>query len=633
MKALIIEDNPSLARFLKGILAKQGWFCDLSFSFSKAEELINKNFYHLFILDILLPDKDGFEALKIISQKKALEDLKIALISGVINPSSALKKIPQYLKSHCSFFKKPINEKTFLKFLKETQDFWAEKSKISLKESFFEKEVLQKPLSFYLSSNKTFDSKQLIFLVYTAHLKKFSGEFKIITENKSSIHFYKGDIVQITSNKEKTFLGALLVEHGLSLEEDIVHLLRNKFNQRIGEKLVEKELLSPYMLDFILKQQIKIRLSEIMSYPSFRLELTESSAKIEEPDVHFNKTNLMEWLAESLQTELTNKFFENFYLDIKEHSIQKSKPIAQSLISQKKFLKNYNLLFHTIKEGETVGDIINSPQNKYQILPFLYLGLLTKSIYLKNNKKAGLDEQKAERLLDSILEKDSEDLFSIFDLPWKASIKEVEKQYKCLIVKIHPDIFPDNADQHLKAKAEKALAIIIKSYNILKNETKRKHYFLSKTEKNNNIINKYEEGLIQIKKEEYESAYETLDSIAHHKQAPQNTFLYALWARLKSTNDNLYDLREEGVKIKKTIDHCPINLKADFLYWHVKGLFCFKIKKQYEQAQKFFKKSLAFQPHFAPAKKELVLVKQIIKKNKLVATKPNFLNSLLKKSS
>ena len=119
MRALIIEDNPSLARFLKGILAKQGWSCDLSFSFSKAKELINKNFYHLFILDILLPDKDGFEALKIISQK-AQGDLKIALISGVVNPSSAIKKIPQYLKSYCSFFKKPIDEKHFLKFLKKS---------------------------------------------------------------------------------------------------------------------------------------------------------------------------------------------------------------------------------------------------------------------------------------------------------------------------------------------------------------------------------------------------------------------------------------------------------------------------------------------------------------------------------
>ena len=120
-------------------------------------------------------------------------------------------------------------------------------------------------MGFYLSQNKTFDSKDLIFSIFLAHLKKFSGEFKITTDNKTEtlIRFYNGHIIKLTSNSEISFFGALLVEHGLSLKEDIEALLENKqSNKLIGELLVEKELLSPHMLNFMLKEQVKIRLSE-----------------------------------------------------------------------------------------------------------------------------------------------------------------------------------------------------------------------------------------------------------------------------------------------------------------------------------------------------------------------------------
>lgn len=63
-KLLIVDDNPKNIQVVAGILGKQGY--DLSFSTSgkQALELIAENLYDLILLDIMMPDMDGYEVCK-----------------------------------------------------------------------------------------------------------------------------------------------------------------------------------------------------------------------------------------------------------------------------------------------------------------------------------------------------------------------------------------------------------------------------------------------------------------------------------------------------------------------------------------------------------------------------------------
>ena len=639
MKALILEDNPALSQSLQDILLQKGWQSHSSYSWNEASQWIGKNSFELLVLDILLPDKKGFEVLKILSQKKMSSLLKIVLISGFVDESFVLKNIPETLKANCVFFKKPIDEKAFLNFLQKIQRPKPDKKEMSLFESFFERVLPSKPLSFYLPQNKTFDSKELISSVFIAHLTKFTGDLKVTMDkkNESLIQFYNGYITKVISSSKKSFFGALLVEHGLSLQEDIETLLANKeSNKLVGERLVEKELLSPYMLNFILKEQVKIRLSEIMSHPSFKLDIIEKPFENSEaPDIDFidfNEIDFTEWLADSLQTELTTDFLQSFYLEIKPCLIQKSEPINKILIHQKQFLQDYKLLFKNLREGCGIKDMVTHSKNTEHTLRLLYFGLLTKSVYLKNETtKESKNLQKIELLLDSIIEKDSEDPFALLNLPWNASSEEAEKSYKQLIQKIHPDLFPTTTDKHLKKKSEKAFYKITKSYEILKSEEKRKEYIKGQKEENFvTVMNKYEEGLTKIKQEKYKMSLEILSPIANYKHAPSNVPLYILWAQIKSSSD-LDENREKAVNIKKAIDSCPISLRTSSLFWYVKGLFCAQTK-QYEKAKQLFQKSLTVQKDFLEAKKELILIKKKIKDSQ-TKNKKNVFNFFLKKSS
>ena len=501
----------------------------------------------------------------------------------------------------------------------------------------YEKGTAFQPLSFYFPENEVFNSKDLISLVFLAHLKKFTGdlEIKIDGGQVNLIQFFKGKVVRVVSSSSKSFLGELLVEHGLSLKEDIELFLdkSKKTNKKIGERLIEKELLSPHMLSFILKEQVKIRLSEFMSKESFQLSVKEKKEieNLDEVEIDFNDIDFIEWLADSMQTELNTKFLDDLYLQIKGSLIYKNSQLNMVSIQQKKFLKKYNSLFKYFEDGVSVRKFMNMLKSRRSYLRYVYFGLLTKSIYLKQGAPANVTDETLEDFLDDILSRPSDDFYQIFGLPEDASMSEIENRQRYLIQRTHPDSLPQDIAPCIKEKAEKALVLITESYKVLRNEDKQKEYKIVKNKDEFlTVIDQYEKGLAKVKEEDYRKAYSLFQRIKDHKQAPSDTILYFLWSKMKQESMDLTKNRSEAVQIQKDIEACPISLRTSPLFWYVKGLFCFKTC-QYERAKELFTKTLVVQKDFAPAKKELIAVKFQFKKEAKFNSKGFF--GFFKKSS
>jgi DNA-binding response OmpR family regulator len=86
MKILIIEDNEDLSSAMETYLSTEGFICDISCTINKALEKINFYEYDCILLDISLPDGNGFGVLEelkqmdkqdgviIISAKDSLDD-------------------------------------------------------------------------------------------------------------------------------------------------------------------------------------------------------------------------------------------------------------------------------------------------------------------------------------------------------------------------------------------------------------------------------------------------------------------------------------------------------------------------------------------------------------------------------
>lgn len=72
MRLLVAEDHPSLARSLADGLRDEGYAVDLTFDGAEAAHLVKVHPYDAVILDIMLPNVDGWSLLKLIRKHKPM---------------------------------------------------------------------------------------------------------------------------------------------------------------------------------------------------------------------------------------------------------------------------------------------------------------------------------------------------------------------------------------------------------------------------------------------------------------------------------------------------------------------------------------------------------------------------------
>ena len=69
MKILIVEDEKILADSLKLMLSSKGYEVDAVYNGTDGEAYILTNVYDLVILDVMMPEKDGYAVAKSVRQK------------------------------------------------------------------------------------------------------------------------------------------------------------------------------------------------------------------------------------------------------------------------------------------------------------------------------------------------------------------------------------------------------------------------------------------------------------------------------------------------------------------------------------------------------------------------------------
>lgn len=89
MRILIVEDERSLALEIEASLKKAHYKCDLAFTAKAALEYCDNNGYDFVLIDIGLPDKDGFYVLEQI--KKDMPDAGVVMLTARGNVEDRIK--------------------------------------------------------------------------------------------------------------------------------------------------------------------------------------------------------------------------------------------------------------------------------------------------------------------------------------------------------------------------------------------------------------------------------------------------------------------------------------------------------------------------------------------------------------
>lgn len=110
MKILIVEDDILVARNIKMVLKESAFNSDHVLTGEEAIEYVNTYDYDLIILDLILPDIQGYEVLKYIRDTKKLST-PVLILSGL---SESIEKIKGLNEGADDYLTKPFNSEELI---------------------------------------------------------------------------------------------------------------------------------------------------------------------------------------------------------------------------------------------------------------------------------------------------------------------------------------------------------------------------------------------------------------------------------------------------------------------------------------------------------------------------------------
>ncbi len=92
-KVLVVDDEESIRRSLGDILREEGYRVDVCATLSEAKDKLSKEFFHVIVLDVWMPDGDGVEFINTI--KELSPDTVVVVITGHGSVDMAVKALKQ----------------------------------------------------------------------------------------------------------------------------------------------------------------------------------------------------------------------------------------------------------------------------------------------------------------------------------------------------------------------------------------------------------------------------------------------------------------------------------------------------------------------------------------------------------
>jgi twitching motility two-component system response regulator PilH len=81
-KILIVDDSMGMVRMIQSVLEKEGYFAVGLSDPSRIEQMIDSEGPNLILLDVVMPERNGFQVCRALKNSQAYKSIPIIVVSG-----------------------------------------------------------------------------------------------------------------------------------------------------------------------------------------------------------------------------------------------------------------------------------------------------------------------------------------------------------------------------------------------------------------------------------------------------------------------------------------------------------------------------------------------------------------------
>lgn len=616
-KILIIEDDEMLSEALKTSLTRIGLECDVASKPADALEFVKNQSYSLIVSDCFLPQMPGVDLIVDIKKNNPTFSSHVILMSGIYTDKQFIKESILKTQAVC-FLKKPFELAEFIQEVKKH---------ISIEQDFDETNLISIFSSVKLTNREKRKAIENINelhgfylpLIYSSLVEsRSSGFLNIIHENGqvSGVSFSNGSIVSVDIADKETYLGKLLIDKGYILSEDLEVGLKIEGKGRLGQKLINNNLVSPHALTMAVESQMNIRLSKTVMDENVKINFSPSD--VEGGAAEINSDNLAEFLQEWVASKISLDWLKSQLMKFENFQIQLTPAFAENeSVIQTQLVANCEGLLEDVSSGASLSQMLNSGKYSDELLhQAIYFMFCKGSVVFSVHRKIESNEERVKNLVklhNKLKDKNKLEIYELMGGNRKKDIstQEIKKVYQDFLAYL--GLEPSDQSESALIQVYKELFNLTSDvYNLMSNPAEREAYEneISKAELDKKLKsqNMFEESKQLINKGQPQKALELLNTM----QTIDSNFplfkIYLAYAKVRCL-DFVNDKNKLLKEIEQDLLHVPAEEKYNALYYYVNGLSC-KAKGKTSEAKKFFEKCIAVDATMVSAKREISLLRE-----------------------
>ncbi len=603
IRVFIVDDDLSISNALREIIKKLGFQPVVCPNPAEVLNQFRIQGGHLAIIDCLLPKMPGVELAKNI-RKEFGDHIGLILCSGVYKDKSFIKDALQQTGA-IGFFSKPFHllelQDMVRKALQGKFDEDAMPLENLLTSQFSPSEKIQE-----INNLKEIEAYDIPWLCCTIMNSLITGVLRFQSEKeKAKISFQEGRIVQVEMQNPESYFGTLLIEKGYITAAQIDQALGQRNPKKIGERLVDMNVLSPHIISAINAEQAAIRLSKIIADVTYSVSFSEES--INEANVSIDSETITPFLIDWLYSKIPATWIKQRYLKwLNSPPVRSATTQNYQRLWHIPPLKNVADLVNDFTKGETLSQALSKGQFKEDVIYQVFHLLITVGyIQLKREIKP-LDEIAQMARLNKILaDMQTQDHFATLGLSRAVKSLEIKKTYYELAKIFHPDKIPSNASPKLKELAQNVFSRMTTAYDVLSNDEKRATY-LKEIEHGRAEKILQAEGLLEdaktlLKLGQAAKALIQFEKVLELRPPTSEIWIHYAWAKMLSGEGRLED---RLVEVEGILNKIPPEDRHNAIYYFVKAMYQKMIGDE-GPAKKNLQNALSLNPKFVDAERLL----------------------------